>query len=211
MVEWTVSKDLVSYPDAVSQMERRVARMLAGSAAELVWLLEHPAIYTAGTSAKQADLIDPDRFPVFSTGRGGRYTYHGPGQRVGYVMLDLNKRVRDVRRFVFQLESWIISTLSTFGIVGERRPNRVGIWVRGQDGDEAKIAAIGVRVRRWATFHGVAINNAPDLEHYAGIVPCGVSEHGVTSIEEQGIEISTSELDSALKAAFIDTFGDRLS
>lgn len=210
-VEWRVSEGLVGYIDAVRQMEERVAEILAGAVDELVWLLEHPTIYTAGTSAKRADLIDPERFPVFPTGRGGQYTYHGPGQRIGYVMLDLNKRVRDVRCYVYYLESWLITTLSTFGITGERRPDRVGIWIRGDDGSEAKIAAVGVRVRRWTTFHGVAINNAPDLEHYAGIIPCGVTAHGITSIKDQGVDISMSELDSALKAAFADTFGDGLS
>ncbi|MHA1559375.1 MAG: lipoyl(octanoyl) transferase LipB [Alphaproteobacteria bacterium] len=210
-VEWRVSDGLVPYPEAVGQMEKRVAEILAASAEELVWLLEHPAIYTAGTSAKRSDLIDPGRFPVFSTGRGGQYTYHGPGQRIAYVMLDLNKRAKDVRCFVSYLESWLITTLATFGIAGERRPDRVGIWIPGKDGGDAKIAAVGVRVRRWATFHGVAINNAPDLEHYAGIVPCGVTAHGVTSLKDQGVDVSMSDLDSALKAAFTDTFGDRLS
>ena len=210
-VEWKVSKGLVSYPDAIEEMEKCVSGVLDGNASERVWLLEHPPIYTAGTSARRADLLEPDRFPVFPTGRGGQYTYHGPGQRIAYVMLDLNKRTRDVRCFVSYLESWILATLASFGVTAERRPDRVGLWIRGEDGNEAKIAAIGVRVRRWVTFHGIAINLEPKLEHYAGIIPCGVVEHGITSLRHQGVDASMSELDSAMKKALTETFGDEIT
>lgn len=213
-VEWRVSPDLIPYPDAVAFMEDRVAAISGGDAAEQVWLVEHPPLYTAGTSADDSDLLDPDKFPVFRTGRGGEFTYHGPGQRVGYVMLDLNHRGRDVRQFVRDLEQWIIVTLGTFGVTGERRDGRVGIWVDrgrhgGLPGTEDKIAAIGVRLRRWVSFHGISINVSPDLKHYEGIVPCGISQHGVTSLKELGIDASMMDVDAALQAAFEEVFGRR--
>ncbi len=180
-VEWRLSSNTVAYEAAVSSMEARVAGIAAGEAAELVWFLEHPPLYTAGTSAKPADLLDAVRFPVYASGRGGQYTYHGPGQLVAYVLLDLNKRGRDVRRHVHRLEEWVIAALRTYGIAGDRRNGRPGIWVAKPSGD-AKIAAIGVRVRRWITYHGVAINICPDLSHFGGIVPCGIADAGVTSI-----------------------------
>lgn len=187
-------------------MESRVREIREGIAPEVVWLLEHPPLYTAGTSADDADLLDPDRFPVYRAGRGGQYTYHGPGQRVAYVMLDLKKRGSDVRGFVCDLEDWIILTLGTFNIKGERRPGRVGIWVRNGS-EENKIGAIGVRVRKWITFHGIALNVEPDLEHFSGIVPCGVPEHGVTSLAREGIVTSMAEVDVAMRAAFEAVFG----
>jgi lipoyl(octanoyl) transferase len=189
-------------------MERRVASIAAGQAPELVWLLEHPPLYTAGTSARPEHLLDPERFPVFRTGRGGQFTYHGPGQRVAYVMLDLQRRGRaDLRRYVRDLEEWLISTLAHFGIRGERRPGRVGIWVTRSDGTEEKIAAIGVRVRRWITYHGVSLNRDPDISHFQGIVPCGVADRGVTSLAALGVRVSTEELDAALRASFDLVFG----
>ena len=202
------------YEAAVAAMEARAAAIRAGSAPERVWLVEHPPLYTAGTSADPADLLDPNRFPVHRTGRGGQYTYHGPGQIVGYAMLDLARRRHDVRRFVHDLEAWLIGTLARFGVRGERREGRVGIWVdRGPDGRggrrEDKIAAIGVRVRRWVTFHGVALNVAPDLSHYAGIVPCGVTGHGVTSLVDLGIPATVDEVAAALRPAFEEAFGRR--
>ena len=192
-------------------MESRVEDIHAGRAAEIVWLLEHPPLYTAGTSADGAELLDPDRFPIFNTGRGGRYTYHGPGQRVAYVMMDLKKRGNDVRGFVHDLEAWVIRALAQFNIIGETFADRVGIWVRrGAPTDPArredKIAAIGVRVRRWITFHGIAVNLEPDLEHFSGIVPCGITDHGVTSLWDLGLTPSMPELDSALMASFEDVF-----
>lgn len=203
-VELRLSAAPVAYPDAVAAMEARAAAIRAGTASECVWFLEHPPLYTAGTSAKPSDLLTPDRFPVFLTGRGGRYTYHGPGQRVAYVMLDLSG-APDIRRFVRDLEEWIIRTLTRFGIAGERRAGRVGIWV--QDGTrENKVAAVGVRVRRWVTFHGLSLNVAPDLNHYAGIVPCGVSEHGVTSLRELGVTATMADVDAALRATFAEVF-----
>ncbi len=203
-----MSGGLVEYPDAVAAMEARVEAILAGEASELIWLVEHPPLYTAGTSAKPADLLIPDRFPVFRSGRGGQYTYHGPGQRVAYVMLDLSKRARDVRCYVSSLETWIIETLKAFGLSGERRQDRVGVWVPGKDGaPEAKIAAIGVRVRRWVTFHGISINVAPDLGHYAGIVPCGAAGFGVTSLADRGVGASLHDVDEALRTAFQPIFG----
>lgn len=210
-VEWRVSKELTPYPEAVAFMERRVAAISAGEAAEQVWLVEHPPLYTAGTSADDADLLDADKFPVYRTGRGGEFTYHGPGQRVGYVMMDLNGRGRDVRKFVRNLEDWMILTLSTFGIVGERRDGRVGIWIdRGKHGGlpgaEDKIAAIGVRLRRWVSFHGVSINVYPDLSHYDGIVPCGISQHGVTSLHDLGLTASIANVDAALRSAYETVF-----
>lgn len=192
------SDDLVEYPDALAVMEQRVAAIRAGTTPEMIWLLEHPPLYTAGTSAKATDLLNP-RFPVFETGRGGEYTYHGPGQRVGYVMLDLKKRQRvpDIKLYVWQLEEWIIRALSDFGVKGERREGRVGIWV-AHDGTESKIAALGVRIRHWVTYHGIAINVDPELSHFGGIVPCGIREFGVTSFHDRGVRISMNDLDAAL-------------
>jgi lipoyl(octanoyl) transferase len=198
---WEISPDPVPYPDAVARMERHVEAMLAGTAPEMVWLLEHPPLYTAGTSAKAQDLLTPDRFPVFKAGRGGQYTYHGPGQRVAYVMVDLNRHGRDVRRYVAALEHWLIAALAQLGVRGEVREGRVGIWVP-HDGHEDKIAAIGVRVRRWATFHGVSLNVDPDLAHFDGIVPCGIQEHGVTSLRALGSTATFADADNALQAAF---------
>jgi lipoyl(octanoyl) transferase len=215
MVEWRISAGLTPYPEALEWMEARVAAILAGEAPECVWLLEHPPLYTAGTSARRADLIDPERFPVFEARRGGEYTYHGPGQRVAYVMLDLNRRGRDVRRFVAALEAWVIDTLAAFQVKGERRSARVGVWVVrpnrpvGADGGPAedKIAAIGVRLRRWVSFHGISINVEPDLTHYAGIVPCGIAGHGVTSLVDLGLPVDMSDLDLALRDSFDRTLG----
>ena len=204
--DWAVSAAPVDYPVAVAAMEARVAAIRAGRAPEQVWLLEHPPIYTAGTSASPAELRDAGAFPIYATGRGGRYTYHGPGQRIAYVMLDLRRRGRDVRAFVRALEQWVIAALARFGVVGERRPGRVGIWIDLGGGREAKIAAVGVRVRHWITFHGVSINVAPDLGHYAGIVPCGVAAHGVTSLADLGVAASMEELDGALEATFEPVF-----
>tara|TARA_B100000427_G_scaffold270880_1_gene237639 strand:+ start:704 stop:1396 length:693 start_codon:yes stop_codon:yes gene_type:complete len=211
-IEWRISDFPVAYEEAVAVMEDRVAQIRAGTAPEMVWLLEHPPLYTAGTSADPSELTDPDRFPVHHTGRGGRYTYHGPGQRVGYVMLDLKKRGEDVRAFVCDLENWIIQALAQFNIIGERRDGRVGIWVsRGAPGSklyrEDKIAAIGVRLRKWVTFHGVALNIEPDLSHFDGIVPCGIAEHGVTSLVDLGVTASTPEVDVVLRQTFEDVFG----
>jgi lipoyl(octanoyl) transferase len=204
-VEWHVLPGLSDYVETLHRMEETAARIADGAAAEQVWLLEHPPLYTAGTSAKPADLIDPTRFPVFEVGRGGQYTYHGPGQRVAYVMLNLKARSGDVRAFVAALESWIIRTLSTFGIAGERREDRVGVWVNTNK-TEAKIAALGIRVRRGVTFHGISINLDPDLSHFDGIVPCGVSEHGVTSIKKLKPEVNLTNLDQALRAEFAKLF-----
>ncbi|HWK47428.1 MAG TPA: lipoyl(octanoyl) transferase LipB [Stellaceae bacterium] len=206
--EWRISDGLVEYPDALAEMERRVAAIRDGTAPELVWLLEHPPLYTAGTSAKGEDLLDAGGLPVFETGRGGQYTYHGPGQRIGYVMLDLKPRGSDVRRFVQDLEAWLIATLAQFNIRGERREGRVGIWVVAPDGSENKIAALGIRVRRWVSFHGVALNVEPDLARFGGIVPCGIRQHGVTSLADQGILVSMPEVDAALKTGFAAVFGD---
>ena len=206
-VEWSVAPGPVPYPDAVAAMEERVAGILARQAPEQVWLLEHPPLYTAGTSAQADDLLDPQGLPVFKTGRGGQYTYHGPGQRVAYVMLDLAARRRmDLRCFVRDLERWLIGTLAEFGVAGMCRSGRVGIWVE-TDGGEAKIAAIGVRVRRWVTFHGVSLNVAPDLAHYRGIVACGIREHGVTSLAALGIEATMSDVDLALRRNFDAVLG----
>jgi lipoyl(octanoyl) transferase len=206
-VEWRIGDAAVPYPDAVATMEARVAAIRAGAASELVWLLEHPPLYTAGTSARTQDLLAPERFPVFDAGRGGQYTYHGPGQRVAYVMLDLERRKPDLRRYVWQLEEWMIRTLGAFNLRGERRPDRIGIWVVKPGGQEAKIAAIGVRVRRWVTYHGVAINLEPDLEHFGGIVPCGISGFGVTSLADLGLTTTMPELDAVLRATFGEVFG----
>jgi lipoyl(octanoyl) transferase len=205
-IEWRISEGLVAYAEAEAAMAERVAAIRAGTAPELVWLLEHPPLYTAGTSARAEDLIEPALFPVHRTGRGGQFTYHGPGQRVGYVMLDLKKRGADVRAYVHDLEEWLIRTLAHFNVTGERRNGRVGIWVDEGGGHESKIAAIGVRIRHWVTFHGVSLNLDPDLSHYRGIVPCGVSEHGVTSLAALGITASLSDVDVALKSAFAETF-----
>ena len=206
-MEWKISPEPVPYEAAVKAMEERVEQILAGKAAELVWLLEHPATYTAGTSAKDSDLIDSLGFPVFKTGRGGQYTYHGPGQRIAYVMLDLKKRTPDVRFFVKQLEKWIIATLATWDIKGQIREGHVGVWVEMGTHTEAKIAALGVRLRKWVTFHGIAINVNPDLSHYRGIVPCGISEHGVTSLAALGVKTTMEELDLQLKKKFQIVFG----
>jgi lipoyl(octanoyl) transferase len=210
-VGWAVAGGLVAYPDAVAAMEARAAAIAEGQAGELVWLLEHPPLYTAGVSAKPADLLDPGRFPVFSSARGGQYTYHGPGQRVAYVMLDLNRRGRDVRAFVTALETWIIGALAAFNVAGQIRQGRVGVWVErktpGEPTREDKIAAIGVKLRRWVSFHGVSLNVEPDLSHFDGIVPCGVTEHGVTSLVDLGLPVSLDEADAALKASFERVFG----
>jgi len=208
---WAVSPGRVPYPEAVAAMKARAAAVAAGQAGELVWLLEHPPLYTAGVSARPEDLLQPDRLPVFATGRGGQYTYHGPGQRVAYAMLDLNRRGRDIRAFVRGLEAWIIGALERFNVKGEVRPGRVGVWVeRRQPGApprEDKIAAIGVRVSRWVSFHGISLNVEPDLEHFSGIVPCGISEHGVTSLVDLGLPVSMDDADAALKASFQEVFG----
>jgi lipoyl(octanoyl) transferase len=213
-VEWRISEEPVPYPQAVAEMEARVAAIRAGTAPDLVWLLEHPPLYTAGTSAKPADLVDPDRFPVYESGRGGQYTYHGPGQRVAYVMLDLKQRGADIRCYVRDLEEWVIRALSRFNVKGERRQGRVGIWVDrgahgGLRGQEDKIAAIGVRVRHWVSFHGIAINLDPDLSHFQGIVPCGIREHGVTSLWDLGLTPTMEDLDCALMGAFDEVFGEK--
>jgi lipoyl(octanoyl) transferase len=205
-IEWRLSAAPVDYEAAVAEMEARVAAIREGTAPELVWLLEHPALYTAGTSARAEELLDPARLPVHRTGRGGRYTFHGPGQRVAYAMLDLTRRDRDVRCHVHRLEEWMIRTLARFGVCGERRAGRVGIWVPRPDGGEDKIAAIGVRVRRWVTYHGVAVNVAPDLDHYRGIVPCGIAEHGVTSLARHGVAATMTAVDDALRATFDEIF-----
>ena len=208
---WAVSSGRVDYPAAVEAMEARAAEIAAGRAGELVWLLEHPPLYTAGVSAKPHDLLDPERFPVFRSGRGGQFTYHGPGQRVAYVMLDLNRRRRDVHDFVAALEGWIIGALARFNVDGELREGRVGVWVErkapGVPPREDKIAAIGVKIRRWVSFHGIALNVEPDLAHFAGIVPCGQAEHGVTSLVDLGLPVSMDEADAALRASFVDVFG----
>jgi lipoyl(octanoyl) transferase len=201
-IEWRISATPVDYEAAVADMEDRVAAIREGTAPELVWLLEHLPLYTAGTSARDEELLDPGRLPVHRTGRGGRYTFHGPGQRIAYVMLDLARRDHDVRCHVHRLEEWMIRTLAQFGACGERRAGRVGIWVTRPDGGEDKIAAIGVRVRRWVTYHGVALNVAPDLDHYRGIVPCGIAEHGVTSLAALGIAATMAEVDDVLGATF---------
>lgn len=216
MVEWIHSDRLVPYAEALAFMEDRAAAIARGQAPEAVWLLEHPPLYTAGTSARAQDLTDPERFPVYQAGRGGQYTYHGPGQRVAYVMLDLNRRGRDVRAFVCKLEQWVIDTLAEFNVRGERRAGRVGVWVvrpdkaPGPDGTprEDKIAAIGVKLRRWVSFHGISINVEPDLSHFQGIVPCGIRDHGVTSLVDLGLPVSMADLDVALQRQFTAIFGD---
>jgi len=205
-IEWRISARPIDYPDALAAMEERVETIRAGRARELGWLLEHPPLYTAGTSARAEDLLAPTRFPVFSAGRGGQYTYHGPGQRIVYLMLDLQRRGPDLRGYVWRLEEWVIRALRQFGLHGERRPRRIGIWVVRPDGSEAKIAAIGVRVRRWVTFHGLAINLQPDLDHFAGIVPCGITEFGVTSFADLGLATTMAELDDVLIGTFPEVF-----
>jgi lipoyl(octanoyl) transferase len=211
-IGWAVSAGLVDYESAVAAMEARAAAIAADEVGELVWLLEHPPLYTAGVSAKQADLLDPDRFPVFQTGRGGQFTYHGPGQRVVYVMLDLRKRGRDVTRFVADLERWIIATLDQFNVKGEVRDGRVGVWVERKGpgwAREDKIAAIGVRLRKWVSFHGIAFNVEPELEHFSGITPCGISgsQFGVTSLVDLGLPVTMSDADAALRSSFERVFG----
>ncbi|WP_026060108.1 lipoyl(octanoyl) transferase LipB [Pseudaminobacter salicylatoxidans] len=214
-VEWRIEPGFTAYEDALAFMEARAAAIRDGSAAEMVWLVEHPPLYTAGTSARMEDLVDPNRFPVFDAGRGGEYTYHGPGQRVAYVMLDLKRRREDVRAFVAALEAWIIATLARFNVRGERREDRVGVWVVRPDRPpmpdgspaEDKIAAIGIRLRRWVSFHGIAINVEPELEHFTGIVPCGVTDHGVTSLVDLGLPVTMTDLDIALKTSFETIFG----
>lgn len=216
MVEWIISDGLTDYSEALSFMETRVNAIIAGDAPECVWLLEHPPLYTAGTSAKPADLIQPNRFPVYDARRGGEYTYHGPGQRVAYVMLDVGKRGRDVRQFVKDLENWVIATLETFNVKGEIREGRVGVWVqrpekpKQPDGQlaEDKIAALGIRLRKWVSFHGLSINVEPDLSHFDGIVPCGISDHGVTSLVDLGLPVTLDDVDVALRACFEDHFAD---
>ncbi len=205
-VEWRSSASAVPYESAIAEMEGRVAAIRAGTAPELVWLLEHPPLYTAGTSARDEDLLEPGRLPVYRAGRGGRHTYHGPGQRIAYVMRDLARRGEDVRCYVRNLEKWGIRALGRFGVRGEIRDGRVGIWVVRGDGREDKIVAIGVRVRRWVTYHGMALNIDPDLDHYRGIVPCGIADHGITSIADLGVAATIAEVDAALRATFDQVF-----
>ncbi len=210
-IEWLITDTPVPYETALTVMDARAAAVAAGTARELVWLLEHPPLYTAGTSAKPQDLLSPGRFPVFHAGRGGQYTYHGPGQRIAYVMLDVKRRGGDVRAFVSDLEGWIIDTLAEFGVKGETRPDRVGVWVARPEkgpGIEDKIAAIGIRLRRWVSLHGLSLNVEPDLEHFSGIVPCGIAGHGVTSLADLGRIVTSPEVDMALEAAFRERFGD---
>jgi len=216
MVEWITTPGLTGYDEAVRFMEERASAIANGTADECIWLVEHPPLYTAGTSAKPADLVDPDRFPVHETKRGGQYTYHGPGQRVAYVMLNVGNRGRDVRCFVRDLENWVIATLAEFNIKGEIRPGRVGVWVERPekpplpDGSprEDKIAAIGIRLRKWVSFHGISINVEPDLDHFTGIVPCGISDHGVTSLVDLGLPVTMDDLDVALRRSFDAVMGD---
>lgn len=209
--DWTIEDRLVPYLEAEAFMKARAAAIAAGTANELVWLLEHPPLYTAGTSARESDLLEPNRFPVHQTGRGGQYTYHGPGQRVAYVMLNLKARKPDVRAFVCELENWLIDTLALFNITGERRPGRVGIWVAEHDGDrvirENKIAALGIRLHKWVSFHGISLNVSPDLTNFNGIVPCGISQHGVTSFEDLGHLATMADIDIALRQSFEKRFG----
>lgn len=216
MVEWITSDGLTDYQTALAFMEQRAAAIAAGTTEECVWLLEHPPLYTAGTSARLQDLTDPDRFPVHQTRRGGQYTYHGPGQRVVYVMLDVGRRGHDVRRFVQQLETWVIAALAEFNVTGHIRDGRVGVWVERDDKPltanggkaEDKIAAIGIRLRKWVSFHGISINVEPDLEHFSGIVPCGITDHGVTSLVDLGLPVSMPDVDVALRRSFSTVFGD---
>ncbi|MDR6950888.1 lipoyl(octanoyl) transferase [Ancylobacter sp. 3268] len=209
-VRWRIASAPVAYPDALAEMDALAQAIATGDAPETVWLLEHPPLYTAGTSARPEDLVEPDRFPIFQTGRGGQFTYHGPGQRVAYVMLDLKRRAPDVRRYVATLEEWLIRTLWNFHVRGERREDRVGVWVRRHDragSGEDKIAALGIRVRRWVTMHGVALNVDPDLAHFGGIVPCGVREHGVTSLVDLGLPVTMEDVDLAMRREFEALFG----
>ena len=214
LVDWTQIPGFAPYVETLAAMEARVAEISAGTAPEAIWLLEHPPLYTAGTSSNRADLTEPDRFPVHVAGRGGQYTYHGPGQRVAYAMLDLNKRGRDVRQFVSALEDWVIATLGEFNVKGERRAGRVGVWVTrpdlplNPDGSprEDKIAAIGVKIRKWISFHGLSINVEPDLSHFDGIVPCGIRDHGVTSLVDLGLPVTMADLDAALMRCFVRFF-----
>ena len=214
MVQWEITEDKVDYETALAKMDNHVQKMIQGKADEKIWLLEHPPLYTAGTSANRRDLVDPNRFPVFETKRGGQYTYHGPGQRVVYVMLDLNKREKDVKKFVTNLEAWVTLTLLEFNVIGQSRDGRVGIWVERPDKplknngslEEEKIAAIGVRLRKWITLHGLSINLDPDLSHFQGIVPCGMKEYGVTSLVDLGLPVSMHDLDYALKKSFSEVF-----
>ncbi|WP_333780724.1 lipoyl(octanoyl) transferase LipB [Aliiroseovarius salicola] len=214
-VTWETADTLVDYEEAVARMEAHADAMARGEAGELIWLLEHPPLYTAGTSADPKDLVAPDRFPVYSSKRGGQYTYHGPGQRVAYVMLDVGARGRDVRAFVAALEDWVIKTLAEFNVTGEKRDGRVGVWVVRDDKpltalgtkSEDKIAAIGVRLRKWISFHGISINVEPDLEHFSGIVPCGITEHGVTSLVDLGLPVTMDDVDVALRRCFDEVFG----
>ena len=214
--EWITTPGLTDYREAERWMEARATAIANGTARECIWLLEHPPLYTAGTSAKPADLTDPDRFPVYETRRGGQYTYHGPGQRVAYTLLDVGKRGRDVRAFVQSLEAWVIATLAEFNLRGEIRDGRVGVWVARPDKPpqpdgspaEDKIAAIGIRLRKWVSFHGLSINVEPDLSHFDGIVPCGIAEHGVTSLVDLGLPVTTDDVDVALKKTFVQAFPD---
>ena len=209
-VEWVIEDEIVDYERAIAEMDARVAAISEGTAAERVWLLEHPPLYTAGTSADEADLIMPDRFPVYKAGRGGQYTYHGPGQRVAYVMLDLKRRQQDVRAFVAALEAWVINSLWNYHVRGERREDRVGVWVRRPERSatsEDKIAAIGIRLRKWVTLHGISINVEPELDHFSGIVPCGIQEHGVTSLVDLGLPVTMPENDMVMRAEFEKIFG----
>lgn len=215
MVDWVTAPGLTPYPNAVEFMENRANAIARGDASELIWLVEHPSLYTGGTSANTSDLTDPDRFPVYETRRGGQYTYHGPGQRIAYTMLDVGERGRDVRKLVNHLEEWVIATLAEFNVTGERRAGRVGVWVVREDQPpnadgsphEAKIAAIGVRLRNWVSFHGISINVEPDLSHYDGIVPCGIKEHGVTSLVDLGLPVTIDDVDVALRKTFEQVFG----
>ncbi len=214
MVEWITSQGLTGYPQALAVMEARADAIAKGTADEAIWLVEHPPLYTAGTSANRADLLTPDRFDVYEARRGGQYTYHGPGQRVAYIMLDVGKRGRDVRAFVCQIENWIIATLDTFNVTGERRAGRVGVWVTRPDKplqadgtlQEDKIAALGIRLRKWVSFHGLSINVEPDLSHFDGIVPCGISAHGVTSLVDLGLPVTMDDVDVALRQTFEASF-----
>ena len=215
MVEWRITNGLTDYDDAVAQMEARADAIARGEADELIWLVEHPPLYTAGTSAKIEDLVEPDRFPVHASKRGGQYTYHGPGQRVAYAMLDVAKRGKDVRKFVADMEAWVIAALAEFNVHGEIREGRVGVWVVRDDKPltatgakaEDKIAAIGLRIRKWVSFHGLSINVEPDLSHFGGIVPCGITEHGVTSLVDLGLPVTMDDVDVALKRGFDQVFG----
>ncbi|WP_417243197.1 lipoyl(octanoyl) transferase LipB [Celeribacter sp.] len=217
MVEWRRTPGLTDYDDAVAQMEARADAIARGEADELIWLVEHPPLYTAGTSAKIEDLVDPDRFPVYASKRGGQYTYHGPGQRVAYAMLDVGKRGKDVRKFVADMEAWVIAALAEFNVHGEIRDGRVGVWVVRDDKPltatgakpEDKIAAIGLRIRKWVSFHGLSINVEPDLSHFGGIVPCGITEHGVTSLVDLGLPVTMDDVDVALERGFDAVFGAR--